>query len=304
MGLVSLDNSKDGDTGEEISKDMEINSKSWVTFDSYCMGSEIITGNKIQEEILELVNSSLEGYFQRFRNLLGPGNRRHIQALMILTLAFMQALCDKDNATLVDSSVNEELNATKSGPDCSLRINEFVFSLDIDNINLVKLLQYIKDSNMIHKVSGYGDKSLSLQNNTTSILSSFRALAGMLLSLTNGDSDGRIILSRKKPTDSGQHGGYIKYVMLTGEKIFHEQSESLEGTCASIKGYDFNNGINYSELLKSLVSTGFQASNLGDAIDTVNQMAEIEDVCRLRPSNKKAYKRNVVCKSSTIRNIQ
>ena len=43
MGLVSLDSSKDGDTGEEISKDMEINSKSWVAFDSYCMGSEIIT---------------------------------------------------------------------------------------------------------------------------------------------------------------------------------------------------------------------------------------------------------------------
>ncbi|GKB85790.1 ATP-dependent DNA helicase DDX11 [Tanacetum coccineum] len=178
--------------------------------------------SKITLSQLELVNSSLEGYFQRFRNLLGPGNRRHIQTLMILTRAFIQALCNKDNATLVDSSVNEELPAAKSGSDCSLRINEFVFSLDIDNINLVKLLQYIKDSNMIHKVSGYGDKLLSLQNNTTSILSSFRALAGMLLSLTNGDSDGRIILSRKKPTDSGQHGGYIKYVMLTGEKIFHE----------------------------------------------------------------------------------
>nr|GEY83229.1 deoxyhypusine synthase [Tanacetum cinerariifolium]GFB73931.1 deoxyhypusine synthase [Tanacetum cinerariifolium] len=51
-----------------------------------------------------------------------------------------------------------------------------------------------------------------------------------------------------------------------------KQSESLEGTCASIKGYDFNNGVNYSELVKSFVSTGFQASNLGDAIDTVNQM--------------------------------
>ncbi|GJR95419.1 deoxyhypusine synthase [Tanacetum coccineum] len=56
-----------------------------------------------------------------------------------------------------------------------------------------------------------------------------------------------------------------------------KQSESLEGTCASIKGYDFNNGVNYSELVKSLVSTGFQASNLGDAIDTVNQMAIIEN---------------------------
>lgn len=49
-------------------------------------------------------------------------------------------------------------------------------------------------------------------------------------------------------------------------------SESLEGTCMKIEGYDFNRGVDYRELLKSMVSTGFQASNLGDAIDIVNQM--------------------------------
>ncbi|KAI3766642.1 hypothetical protein L2E82_16710 [Cichorium intybus] len=174
---------------------------------------------------LELVNSSLEGYFQRFQNLLGPGNRRHVQTLRILTQAFIQTLCNKDDTNFVNSSIHEEL---PSGSECSLRINEFVFSLNIDNINLVKLLQYIKDSNMIHKVSGYGDKIVSLQNDSTtlqegsSILSAFRALAGLLLSLTNYDSDGRIIISRKKPKDCGQQGGYLKYVMLTGEKIFHE----------------------------------------------------------------------------------
>lgn len=99
---------------------------------------------------LERVNSSLEGYFERFRNLLGPGNRRHIQTLMILTRAFIQTLCNKDDTNFIDSSILEEL---PNGSECSLRINEFVFSLNIDNINLVKLLQYIKDSNMIHKVS-------------------------------------------------------------------------------------------------------------------------------------------------------
>lgn len=79
----------------------------------------------------------------------------------------------------------------------------------------------------VSQVSGYGDRIISLQNDNfalheSSILSSFRALAGLLLSLTNHDSDGRIILSRKKPKDSKQQGGYLKYVMLTGEKIFHE----------------------------------------------------------------------------------
>ncbi|KAL4591503.1 hypothetical protein LXL04_004471 [Taraxacum kok-saghyz] len=54
-------------------------------------------------------------------------------------------------------------------------------------------------------------------------------------------------------------------------------SESLEGSCAKIQGYDFNNGIDYSQILKSLISTGFQASNLGDAIETVNQMTRINE---------------------------
>jgi hypothetical protein len=33
-----------------------------------------------------------------------------------------------------------------------MTINQFLFSLDIDNINIVKLCQYVKESNIIHKV--------------------------------------------------------------------------------------------------------------------------------------------------------
>lgn len=55
--------------------------------------------------------------------------------------------------------------------------------------------------------------------------------------------------------------------------VVFKESESLEGSsCIKIEGYDFNRGVNYSELLSSMVSTGFQASNLGDAIQVVNQM--------------------------------
>ncbi|XP_031252364.1 deoxyhypusine synthase [Pistacia vera] len=53
-----------------------------------------------------------------------------------------------------------------------------------------------------------------------------------------------------------------------------KESESLEGRCTKIQGYDFNQGVNYSLLLKSMLSTGFQASNLGDAIEVVNQMLD------------------------------
>ena len=51
-----------------------------------------------------------------------------------------------------------------------------------------------------------------------------------------------------------------------------KESDSLEGKCTKIEGYDFNQGINYSKLLKSMLSTGFQASNLGEAMEIVNEM--------------------------------
>lgn len=51
-----------------------------------------------------------------------------------------------------------------------------------------------------------------------------------------------------------------------------KKSENLDGPCMKIEGYDFNHGVDYPQLLKSLLSTGFQASNLGKAIQIVNEM--------------------------------
>ncbi|TNV80159.1 hypothetical protein FGO68_gene15473 [Halteria grandinella] len=39
-----------------------------------------------------------------------------------------------------------------------------------------------------------------------------------------------------------------------------------------VKGYDLNQGLNYSKMWQTLSHTGFQATNLGKAIDRVNQM--------------------------------
>jgi len=39
-----------------------------------------------------------------------------------------------------------------------------------------------------------------------------------------------------------------------------------------VKGYDLNQGLNYTKMWQTLSNTGFQATNLGKAIDRVNQM--------------------------------
>ena len=60
--------------------------------------------------------------------------------------------------------------------------------------------------------------------------------------------------------------------LASAHSAVFKKSESLEGKSIKIEGYDFNQGVNYPQLLKSFVSTGFQASNLGDAIQVINQM--------------------------------
>lgn len=76
----------------------------------------------------------------------------------------------------------------------------------------------------------------------------------------------------KANTNMGESMKEVGAVIEDARSAVFKKSESLEGSCAKIHGYDFNHGIDYSKLLKSMVSTGFQASNFGDAIDTVNQM--------------------------------
>lgn len=99
------------------------------------------------------MHSHIEKYFERFCNVLGPGNRRYIQTLMVLTRAFRQVFL-KDDRSCGDSCRDTEKASGASGTSTSsVAINDFLFTLNVDNINLVKLLQYIKESNIMHKVN-------------------------------------------------------------------------------------------------------------------------------------------------------
>ncbi|KAF8034060.1 hypothetical protein BT93_C0365 [Corymbia citriodora subsp. variegata] len=81
-----------------------------------------------------------------------------------------------------------------------------------------------------------------------------------------------------------------------------KESETLDGKCMKIEGYDFNRGVDYRQLLRSMVSTGFQAANLGDAIEVVNQMLDwrlsdeaITEDCS-EEERDQAYRESVRCK--------
>jgi deoxyhypusine synthase len=50
------------------------------------------------------------------------------------------------------------------------------------------------------------------------------------------------------------------------------RSEKLDEDTPKVRGYDFNEGINYEKLLDSYLTTGFQATNVGLAIEEINKM--------------------------------
>ncbi len=53
----------------------------------------------------------------------------------------------------------------------------------------------------------------------------------------------------------------------------HSCIENYSST--EVNGYDFNEGINHSALLQTYLTTGFQATNFGLAIQQIQQMVHI-----------------------------
>ena len=58
----------------------------------------------------------------------------------------------------------------------------------------------------------------------------------------------------------------------TAEGLVLCASEDMPAGTPVIKGYDFNSGIDYDRLFASFKTTGFQAANLGEAIEEVKKM--------------------------------
>jgi hypothetical protein len=49
-------------------------------------------------------------------------------------------------------------------------------------------------------------------------------------------------------------------------------SEEMPPNATPVKGYDFNAGINYEAMFKAYATTGFQATQLAQAVDEINRM--------------------------------
>ncbi|KAG5676784.1 hypothetical protein PVAND_006593 [Polypedilum vanderplanki] len=58
----------------------------------------------------------------------------------------------------------------------------------------------------------------------------------------------------------------------TAKTAVLKESAKMPEHSLKVKGYDFNNGVNYEEILKSFKLCGFQATNYGIAVEEINKM--------------------------------
>lgn len=59
--------------------------------------------------------------------------------------------------------------------------------------------------------------------------------------------------------------------LIASQAVLTPSCKIAEDT-PKVTGYDFNNGINYDEILKSFLTSGFQATNFGNAVEEINKM--------------------------------
>jgi deoxyhypusine synthase len=55
-------------------------------------------------------------------------------------------------------------------------------------------------------------------------------------------------------------------------------SEPIPDGAPTVKGYDFNQGVDFQKILDSYLTTGYQATQLGEAIDIIRSMVLLIDI--------------------------
>lgn len=58
----------------------------------------------------------------------------------------------------------------------------------------------------------------------------------------------------------------------SAETAIFVRSEKIEPGTPEVRGYDFNDGVDYVKIISSFKQTGFQATNLANAIEEINKM--------------------------------
>lgn len=187
----------------------------------HCLVTDIWHRPLPAAEQLSSCVAQLSGYFDRYKARLNPANAAQLQQLSRLASLFLD--CLRQHSSGPGSTVQQATPAAPSStaagaaPGCRvLTCSRFLIELSIDNINLFPLLEWLRESKVLFKVSGYAASaaqaagSVQLQRpapqaaagaaaeapeaEARESLPSLHAFVGFLQALTNTNTDGRVII--------------------------------------------------------------------------------------------------------------
>lgn len=178
--------------------------------------------------------TAIESYLSRFRTLLHGKNLYYINVLHITIKRLLHFLSlNKRSSDLDVTKSQTSLNPNDFEMYSS---NDFIFNAEIDNINFIKLVQYISKSNLVNRIGGYADhlyvksqlfleKSNLPSNNHNndnlmpskkSHLSALRGIIALIKCLMSADIDGRVSVHRQNArTSSGAINKLMIFMILT-----------------------------------------------------------------------------------------
>lgn len=108
-----------------------------------------------------------------------------------------------------------------------------------------------------------------------SIFGSSASILGNILKINNNTRSAHVGRKMDKEPD------------ISKDAVLQESVAMPEGT-PIVKGYDWNQGIDYIQLLSTYINSGFQATNFGKAVNEINKMLELRKI-PLQPDDEDLY---------------
>lgn len=211
---------------------------------------------------LEVALGQLDIYLQKFRNRLRSEHALHVKQMVAMVKGLIgvgSAWATQDAGSKTTNGPKEEL----------FRINDLMNQMKggADQINIVSLCRYLKESQLARKISGYAEKlaiedakdnstfprphschgatklmlaSESARASSYSAITAFHQVETFLHSLTDADLDGRIILNRaaatkdSRPNEIDSDRVTLRYMLLNPAE--HFQTIIDEARCIVLAG--------------------------------------------------------------------
>ncbi|KAF8333493.1 DNA repair helicase [Cantharellus anzutake] len=205
-----------------------------------------INSHVLSSRTLQLALAQLKAYHTKFKNRLSPRNALSIKRVVMFIAAldgFCKSMASDENES--GSTPRKSDGAIAAGnPESSdttmMTVGELVSRLNtrIDGLNLLEMVQYLRDSKLARKISGYCDDMLAqaskepgkARDHKSGAAPPLHAVEAFLLVLTSPNHQGRVFVTVEGPfrgqdADRTRNAVTLKYQLLNPEDAFRDVIE-------------------------------------------------------------------------------